>query len=129
MNKKVKKFLEKLLEELSKQKSKKVDNNLINISNDNNIFKIEITDYISINDFIKVRDTSDKYKILNKLCNGVLWNSDKQKVNKGIYYVIAINNAIYNILFTEEKIKIDERKSINFDELTQKENITQEKLI
>ena len=63
------------------------------------------------------------------LCNCVLWNSDKQKVNKGTYYVIIIDNRIYNILFTDDKVKIDERTNKEIDEQTKKENIIQERVI
>ena len=59
----------------------------------------------------------------------MLWNSNKQKVNKGTYYVITIDNRIYNILFNGDKIIIDERTKIELDEPTQKENITQERVI
>ncbi len=55
--------------------------------------------------------------------------SDKQKVNKGIYYVILIDNRIYNILFTDDKLQIDERISPINDEYANKENITQERVI
>ena len=101
----------------------------IKVSMQDNIYKIEISDYISIGDFVKRKNSSDEYKILDFLCNCVIWNSDKQKVNKGTYYVIIIDNRIYNILITKDKIQIDERiKSIN-DRYANKENITQEKVI
>lgn len=101
----------------------------INISSKDNISKIEISDYISIGDYVKKMESSDEYSILDLIYNSVLWNSDKQKVNKGTYYVITIDNRLYNILFTDEKIKIDERTKVELDEQTQKENITQERLI
>ena len=101
----------------------------ITISNHNNISKIEISDYIPIEDYVKITKSSDKYHILDSLCNCVLWNSNKQKVNKGTYYVITIDNRIYNILFNGDKIIIDERTKIELDEPTQKENITQERVI
>lgn len=66
---------------------------------------------------------------MDKICNCVLWNSDKQKVNKGIYYVISVDNCLYNILFTDDKVKIDERINKEVDEQTQKENIIQERVI
>ena len=113
-----------------------IENNLIEqssfdifISKQNNIYKIEIRDYISIGDYVKKMKSSDKYHILDSLCNCVLWNSNKQKVNKGTYYVITIDNRIYNILFNGDKIIIDERTKIELDEPTQKENITQERVI
>ena len=95
----------------------------------NNIYKIEISDYISIIDFVDKRNSSDEYKVLDLLCNGVLWNGRKQKVNKGTYYVINASNRLYNILFTDEIIDIDERIELELDEQTQKENIIQERII
>lgn len=101
----------------------------ITISVQNKISKIEINDYISMEDYEKIMKSSEEYQILELLCNCVLWNSNKQRVNKGTYYVIIVDNRIYNILFTGEKIKIDERTKIQLDEQTQKENITQERAI
>lgn len=99
------------------------------VSSQNNITKIEIPDYVCIGDFVDKKNYGEEYKILDLLCNCVLWNSGKQKVNKGIYYVIIIDNRIYNILFTDDKIQIDERIKPIFDEVTNKENITQERVI
>ena len=73
--------------------------------------------------------SSNEYRILDLLCNCVVWNSNKQKVNKGTYYVITINNYIYNILFAGDKIIIDERTNKELDEQAQKENIIQERVI
>ena len=101
----------------------------ITISVQNKISKIEINDYISMEDYEKLMKSSEEYHILELLCNCVLWNSNKQRVNKGTYYVIIVDNRIYNILFTSDKIKIDERTKIQLDEQTQKGNITQERAI
>lgn len=101
----------------------------ITISVQNKISKIEINDYISMEDYEKIMKSSEEYYILELLCNCVLWNSNKQRVNKGTYYVIIVDNRIYNILFTGDKIKIDERTKIQLDEQTQKKNITQERAI
>lgn len=101
----------------------------ITISSENNISKIVISDYISIGDYVKKMESSDGFLILDLLCNCVLWNSRKQKVNKGTYYVISNANRLYNILFTDEKLIIDERTKIEFDEQAQKENITEERVI
>lgn len=108
------------------EEANKVD---IIISAKGNIYKIEISDYISIGDYVEKMRSSDEYCILNLLCNSILWNCNKQKVNKGIYYVITIDNRIYNILFTDEKIKIGERIKVELDEQTQKEDIIQERVI
>ena len=140
-------MLKELIEKLKRKKYQlqnyKTDNNDIKtgikvheekeieiiVSSQNNITKIEIPDYVCIGDFVDKKNDGEEYKILDLLCNCVLWNSDKQKVNKGIYYVIIIDNRIYNILFTDDKIQIDERISQIFDEVTNKENITQERVI
>ena len=99
------------------------------VSSQNNITKIEIPDYVCIGDFVDKKNYGEEYKILDFLCNCVIWNSDKQKVNKGIYYVILIDNRVYNILINEDKIQIDERISPINDEYANKENITQERVI
>lgn len=89
--------------------------------------KIEISDYITIGDYVKKMRSSEEYNILNSICNCVLWNGNKQKVNKGTYYVLFKDNCIYNFLFNDEKIEIDERMKIAKDK--DKENITQERVI
>ena len=91
--------------------------------------KIIIRDYISIVDYFNKMKSSDEYLILDNLCNCVLWNSSKQMVNKGTYYVIEVDNHIYNILLQDGAIKIDERTFIEIDEQTGKDNITSERFL
>lgn len=93
----------------------------INISKENDIFRIQISDYISLLDYVERMKLLDTYGIDNLISNGVLWNSRKQKVNSGTYYIITVNGRLYNILINSEVLKIDER--------TQKSNITKEKII
>ena len=126
-----KKQLQNYRIENNTMEAKRVEQNKshITISVQNKIFKIEINDYISMEDYEKIMKSSEEYHILELLCNCVLWNSNKQRVNKGTYYVIIVDNRIYNILFTGDKIKIDERTKIQLDEQTQKGNITQERAI
>lgn len=126
-----KKQLQNYRIENNTMEAKRVEQNKshITISVQNKISKIEINDYISMEDYEKIMKSSEEYHILELLCNCVLWNSNKQRVNKGTYYVIIVDNRIYNILFTGDKIKIDERTKIQLDEQTQKENITQERSI
>lgn len=113
-----------------KLKRKEIQNfNQINISSKNNIYEIKINDYVSINDYNKIVNSSEEYKILNSICSSVLWNGDEQKINKGTYYVIIKSNHIYNILLSDEKIVINERTKINFDEQSQNENILQDREI
>jgi len=108
----------------------KEENNVnINITKENNIIKIEISDYISMVEFDDKIKSSDEYSVLDLLCLSLSWNTSRQKVNKGTYYIIITDNRIYNILINDGKIKIDERTQIALDEQTQKENIIEERLI
>ncbi len=93
----------------------------ITISKENNFFKMLISDYISVSDYVERMRLIDKYDLISLICNGVLWNVDKQKVNKGVFYVISIDNQLYNIFNDGDHFKIDER--------IYKEDITEEKMI
>lgn len=104
-------------------------NIVINVTNENDFYKIEIPYYISLEDYVNKMESGDEYNILDSLCNCVIYNSEKKKVNKGIYYVITNGNSLYNILLNDEKIKISERIKLAIDEETRKENITQERVI
>lgn len=110
------------------QEEKKEKDNII-VSEENGICKIDILDYISIGEYVKVTDLGGIYSILSSISNSVLWNSDKQKVNKGIFYVINVDNRLYNILINDEIIKIDERIQKEFDDERNKDNITEERII
>jgi len=101
----------------------------INITNENEFLKIEISDCVLLLDFDDKVKSSEEYNVLDLLCNSVLWNSKKQKVNKGTYYVIKVDNRLYNFLFTDEELVIDERINKELDEETGKENIVQESVI
>jgi len=76
-----------------------------------------------------MEDSNEEYHILSSICTSVLWNSSRQKVNKGTYYVIPISNCIYNILVGNEEIIINEWTKINFDEQTQNDDVLQERKI
>ena len=92
------------------------------ITKENNYYKMEISDYIeSVTKYSDRMNEIDEFGIEKLICNAVLWNSRKQKVNKGIYYVIVLDNSIYNIHFNDNNIKIDER--------IKKDDITEEKII
>ena len=93
----------------------KKDINIV-VSEQNNIHKIEISDFISLWDYEEIKNSSSKYKALDKLCSFVLWNSSRQKVNKGTYYIINKDNILYNILFTDKEIIIDERTTKELDD-------------
>lgn len=101
----------------------------INITKENNIFKFEITDYAQLIDCImKVKSIGAK-ELYEQISFNILWNSDKQQVNKGIYYIINDNGTLYNILINGKTIALDERIIKEFDLQTLKENITHEKTI
>lgn len=101
-----KKQLEKSVNDIQREKI----NADIFVSKDNNVIKMEISDYISISDYVeKVK----LYGILEKISNSVLWNSSKQLVNKGTYYIFTHNSRLYNILINGEELRIDERTKVN----------------
>ena len=93
----------------------------ITIVKENNLFKMEISDYISIVDYVERTNLIDKFGVRDMISNGVLWNSGKQQVNKGTYYVLVIDNRLYNILINGDYLAIDER--------TKKDDITEERII
>ena len=125
-----KKQLKDYLPENKTEDNKNLEEDVdIIVSKENNFYKVEIADYVTIGYYVKKMRSSDEYKILDSICNCVLWCSGKQKVYKGIYYVIKNDNYIYNILFTDEKIEIDERINLKLDEDSLKENITRERVI
>lgn len=117
------------IDPLINSNTKEESNFNINITKVNNIIKIEISDYISMIEFDDKIKSGDEYRVLDLLCTSVLWNNSRQKVNKGTYYIIIIDNRIYNTLINEGKIKIDERTQKALGKQAQKENIIDERLI
>lgn len=125
-----KKQLQNLNNESKENKVIEKENTVdINVSNNGNLFKIEISDFASITYYVEKKNSNNKFRILDKISNSVLWNGSKQKVNKGIYYVITCDNRLYNILINDNKIVIDERTKKEIDEQTGKENVTEERVI
>lgn len=84
----------------------------ITILENYDLFKIEITDYITASDYLETMKQIDIFELNSKLTNGILWNSNKQRINKGVYFVFFHNGKLYNILNNENFIKIDERIKI-----------------
>ena len=84
----------------------------INISRCNNVFMVDVSDYITIGDFVERMHEIDKYNLLELIGNAVLWNGHRQRVNKGSYFVIIHNGYIYNILLGDEETIIDERVKV-----------------
>lgn len=93
----------------------------IRLSKEYNFFKMEISDYVSIVDYVERMRLIDNFGLESLISNAILWNSGKQKVNKGLYYVVPINNRLYNIFIEGNHIKIDERIKTN--------DITEEKIV
>lgn len=81
----------------------------INVSKAENIFMITVSDYITISDFVERMHVMNEDEVSEQLANAFLWNSGKQMVNKGTYYVIMHNGYLYNVFFGEECMGIDER--------------------
>ena len=93
----------------------------INLDKIDDVLKMEISDYITITDYVEKMKEIDKYNLLDLVCNSVLWNSKKQLVNKGTYYILSYDGRLYNIIINEEGLKLDERVKID--------GITEEKVI
>lgn len=124
LKEKLKKFKEKILNSSdikSKIKCNEKDIVDITIFCENNIFIIQISDYISISAYMEKMKKIDKYEINQYICNSVLWNGSKQCVNKGTFYIIFNNDILYNIWINGDDLKIDERIT--------KDNIIEEKLL
>lgn len=81
----------------------------INILQEQEFLKVEISDYISLKDFMDTIRLIDTFGATNLLCNSVIWNTDKQQVNKGTYFIIDLDDYLYNILINDEITIIDER--------------------
>ena len=93
----------------------------ISVVKENNVFTINISDYVSIEEYISKMSKMDKYNLSKLISNSVLWNSHLQKVNKGKICIMVINNRLYNILINDNGIIIDERVNKN--------NITEERVL
>ena len=117
------KFLNKIKNKKNKQTvvETKKDHFNINIDKIDDVLKMEISDYITITDYFEKMKEIDKYNLLDLVCNSVLWNSKKQLVNKGTYYILSYDGRLYNIILNEEGLKLDERIKVD--------GITEEKVI
>ena len=85
----------------------------ISISRCNNVFMVVVSDYVTIGDYVERMHEIDNYNLLDLIGNAVLWNSKRQRVNKGTYYVIMHDGYLYNILLGEEETIIDERIKVD----------------
>lgn len=85
----------------------------ISISIQEDYDKVIVADYYTINEYIEKMKKIHGLDIDKSLNTSVVWNSKRQKVNKGTYFVFGINGHLYNILINDEIIKIDERHIVN----------------
>lgn len=85
----------------------------ISISRCNNVFIVDVSDYVTIGDYVERMHEIDNYNLLDLIGNAILWNSKRQRVNKGTYYVIMHDGYLYNILLGEEETIIDERIKVD----------------
>ena len=112
------------LNEISKSHSSKEEKVqfTITITNASNMYIMVISDYILIGDYDRRIDKIDSNGVANMISNSILWNNRKQKVNKGTYYVLSLDNRIYNVYINDYEIAVDERNKI--DEITEERVIT-----
>lgn len=94
----------------------------ISISRSNNIFMVEVSDYISIIDYVERMKDIDHFNLLDLICNAVIWNGKRQQVNKGTYYVTINDGYLYNVFIGEDEIAIDER--VKVDDHTEQRHIS-----
>lgn len=112
----------KRLQELKNSNNNKEEKTFdITISKDNNVCKIEISDYLLVNDYVERMKLIDENNLGKLLSFNILWNSEKQRINKGTFYLINSNDNFYNILINDDIIKIDQRNKDG--------NITEEKIL
>lgn len=86
----------------------KVQRNVISISRNNGFIKIEINEYISIIDYVDIMEVIDPDKKV-AISNNILWDSSRQCVEKGTYYITSIGNKVFNIKINDQHTEIDER--------------------
>ncbi len=97
-----------------RQYAKDID---MSISKEDDYFKVTVADYYTLSEYVEKMREIDKFGIEELLNNSVVWNSRKQRINKGTYFVFGHNNNLYNILVNDEQIRIDERIFIDEETL------------
>ena len=93
----------------TKTEETEIANFKIQITNDNNIYKVEISDYISMQDYCDRMDLIDKDNVADLIFMSVLYNSETRGPKSGVYFIFCKDNRIYNILINESEIKVAER--------------------
>ena len=81
----------------------------IALSKENYLVKIKISDYLSTADYLDTIKSFGKNNVFSMISNNVLWNSRKQMVNKGSYYILRINNILYNVYVSDFDVVFDSR--------------------
>ena len=76
---------------------------------DGNMKVLKLSEYITASKYVEYLKANDPHGLLNLISNNILWNGSKQKMNKGIYFVICDANRIYNILIQDGRVDVDER--------------------
>lgn len=84
----------------------------ISISKEDDYFKVTVADYYTINEYVEKMREIDEYGVEELLNNSVVWNSWKQRVNKGSYFAFRHNGNLYNILINDAEIRVDERMPV-----------------
>ena len=94
----------------------------IEISKDNSILKMNISNDFPAIYYENKTKIIDKYGIVNLISNNIIIKGGRiVLIKKGTYYVLTLNNKIYNILIDGDNISIDERIKLN--------DITEERII
>ncbi len=75
---------------------------------ENNMQVIHIEDYISIEDYFSLSSEIN----LDDVTFNILWNSEKQCINKGFLFVFRYSDKLYNILIDDGSVHIDERTEV-----------------
>ena len=82
----------------------------ISLEENNGVLKLEISDYVTIQDYNRVLQGTDKLKkVDDNITFNVLWNGDRQCISKGTYYSFSCDIKSYNILINDDFIMIHER--------------------
>lgn len=103
----------------------------ITFSLENSFYKIEVSDYASLSKFNEILSSNKEFDSIVNDINfiNVFWNSKKEKINKGIYYIITVEDKTYCILIDRNEILVYEKIKKDIDEETLKENITEERIL
>lgn len=115
---------------LKKEKSPKNKKEIVELIKENDYIKVTINENISSSDFRRIIEEKGESNTINLINANLLWtNGLILGIKKGTCYIIKTNDALYNILLTDEEIAINERRNKELDKETGKRNITESKTI